>query len=80
MEKNDARNPVTLAVAAELYTAQRRSGMMQRDLARAIGISETTVQRYLAGAREIPLPVFVAICDALDVAPGDIMRRALDGQ
>lgn len=35
-----------------------------------------TVARYLSGQRDMPLGVYIDICDALGVSPREIMRRA----
>ncbi len=44
-------------------------------LADRSGVPVETLFQYLAGIRDMPLMSFLAICEGLDVDPGDLLRR-----
>lgn len=71
------------AVAAELRAARARVGITYAELISATGIAQSTLQRYLKGERDIPLPAFKDLCRALGVAPRcifDLAEKALDDE
>jgi len=58
-------------------------GWKQAELAKRAGLNVSTLHRYLAGERDIPLPVFVGISDALGLSYLELAARAqrrLDGE
>lgn len=63
------------AVAAELRAERARKQLSQDDLVEATGLSKSAVVRYLNGQREIPLPAYFALCDALHVSPTVVFER-----
>lgn len=43
-------------------------GMMQKELAEKIGVSETVISRYIHGGRIVSVPILIEICKALNVS------------
>lgn len=71
------------AIAIQIKAEMAAQDWKQSDLANASGIPTSTLHRYLAGARDIPLPVFVDICQALGLSITELVARAqrrLDAQ
>lgn len=64
------------AVAAELRAERARRQITFDDLVDATGLSKSAVLRYLNGQRDIPLPAFFALCDALSLSPTLVFERA----
>jgi len=68
------------AMRAEIRAEKAAQGVSRwKDLARNVGVSERTIFRYAIDGndpRNIPLDVLIALCDALDVAPHEMMLRA----
>lgn len=64
------------AVAAELRAERARKGTTYAALIADTGIAQSTLQRYLKGERDIPLPAFQDLCLALGVSPRIIFERA----
>lgn len=75
----DPGSSLNAAVAGELRAANARQPRLTLDdLAKATGISRSTLFRYLNGKRDIPLSALDIICRALGVDPVRIMRDALE--
>lgn len=67
------------AIATELRAEKARLKRSNADLARATGISEPTIGRYLHTAkikRDIPFNDLVAMCGALGIDVLDLVARA----
>lgn len=64
------------AVAAELRGERAKKDLLVSDLVERAGISKSAVLHYLNGQRDIPIPAFFALCDALGVSPTVIFKRA----
>lgn len=56
----------SIGVGEEIIAAMERKGMSQRDLARALNISETLVSRWLGGMHNFTLRTLTAIEEVLD--------------
>lgn len=59
------------------------NGWKQAELAKRAGLNVSTLHRYLAGERDIPLPVFAEISNALGLTYIELAGRAqrrLDGE
>lgn len=72
---------VTAKIATELRVTRER---MKKDirpnnaeLAAKVGISAMAIGRYMSGDRAIPVPTYMAICEALRVDPGALMAEAM---
>jgi len=71
------------AIAVQIKAEMAAKGWKQAELAKRAGINTSTLHRYLAGDRDIPLPVFVGISDALGLSYIELAGRAqrrLDGE
>ena len=64
------------AVAAELRAERARGQLTIGDLVNATPLSKSAVLNYLNGHRDIPMPAFVELCEALSVSPRVIFERA----
>lgn len=74
---------IQAALATQVRAELAAKGWKQPDLAEASGIPTSTLQRYLAGARDIPLPAFAEIANALGLSMVELASRAqrrLDGE
>lgn len=71
------------AIAVQIKAEMAAKGWKQSELAKRADINTSTLHRYLAGDRDIPLPVFVGIADALELSYLELAARAqrrLDGE
>ncbi|WP_426989685.1 helix-turn-helix domain-containing protein [Pseudarthrobacter sp. Y6] len=71
------------AMAVQIKAEMAARDWKQSDLSRATGIVSSTLHRYLSGARDIPLPVFADIAQALGMSMIELATRAqrrLDGK
>jgi transcriptional regulator with XRE-family HTH domain len=64
------------AVTVQIKAEMAAKDWKQADLAAAAGMATSTLSRYLAGNRDIPLPVFAEICLALGLAVPELLARA----
>lgn len=64
------------AVAEELRAQRARTKQTIQDLVDATGLSKSAVLNYLNGKRDIPVPMLVELCRALDVSPRVIFENA----
>lgn len=71
------------AIAVQIKAEMAAKDWKQADLSKATGIVGSTLSRYLAGSRDIPLPVFADIAKALGLSMMELAARAqrrLDGE
>ena len=71
------------AMIEQINIEMEAKGWKQPELSKQSGISRSTLHRYMAGERDIPLPVFGAISEALGVTYAELATRAqalLDGK
>jgi transcriptional regulator with XRE-family HTH domain len=76
-------NDIQSAMAVQIKAEMAAKDWKQADLANASGIPTSTLHRYLSGARDIPLPVFAEIAQALGLSMLELAARAqrrLDAQ
>jgi transcriptional regulator with XRE-family HTH domain len=74
---------IQAAIASEIKAEMAAIDWKQADLAKAAGMQASTLYRYLSGARDIPMPVFADIANALGVSMFELAQRAqrrLDGE
>jgi len=64
------------AIAVQIKAEMAAKDWKQADLVKATGIVNSTLSRYLSAGRDIPLPVFVDICQALGLSIGELVARA----
>jgi transcriptional regulator with XRE-family HTH domain len=65
-------------VGRRLREARASAGMTQADVARATGVSRTSITNIEAGRQHLPLHQFVLIADTLDVSAGELLPRSKD--
>lgn len=63
-------------IAAILRAEATRTGVTRRELADLVDVSYRQLDRYLNAERIIDVEQFAAICEALDLDPADLLRRA----
>lgn len=73
---NEYGDEFSNAVAGELRAQRARVKITFDQLTERTGMAKTTVLNYLNGRRDIPIPAFIALCEALSVSPGDIFDAA----
>ena len=78
MPSNDDQPDVafTRALATSLRAAKERSPYSIRSLAAQAGVGTSTVQRYLNGSREIPVPALRRMARLLGTTAGALMDEA----
>jgi len=57
-----------MSIGQRLKTVLHERGMMQKELAEKIGVSEMVISRYIHGGRIISVPILIEICKALNVS------------
>lgn len=69
-----------------LRTSRQQRGLSQEQLAWEADITQASISNYEAGRHEIPVSIFVALCRALGMDPGELLHiltdrhiRAVDG-
>ena len=65
-------------VAQQLQAERAIKKWTYARLAEAAGMKEQTVMRYLTGKRDIPTKELGLMADALEIAPTDLLRRAIE--
>ena len=68
MEQNNVAN-----VAVRIRAARQGRGISQRELARAVGVAQSTLSRIERGERRVSVDRLIAIARALGVRPSDMM-------
>jgi len=74
---------IQAAIATQIRAEMAAKGWKQAELAKRAGLNVSTLHRYLSGERDIPLPVFAEISNALDLTYIELAGRAqrrLDGE
>ncbi|GAP53829.1 hypothetical protein AHiyo6_03940 [Arthrobacter sp. Hiyo6] len=69
---NDIQAAMMMQIKAEMAARDWK----QPELAKRAGIPTSTLHRYLAGERDIPLPAFADIADALELSYIELASRA----
>lgn len=67
---------IQAAVISQINAEIAAAGMNKVELAKKAGIPNSTLSRYLKGERDIPLPVFAGIADALGITYVELSARA----
>ena len=57
----------------KIRAARKGRGISQRDLARALGMSQSTLSRIERGERRVSVDRLIAIARALGVRPADML-------
>jgi plasmid maintenance system antidote protein VapI len=64
------------AVATEVRVELAVQRMSQKALAEAVGVGREALNNYLNGHRDMPMPVFIRIAEALGLTAQELMQRA----
>jgi transcriptional regulator with XRE-family HTH domain len=67
---------IQAAMAAQIKAEIAVRDWKQPELAKRAGIPTSTLHRYLSGERDIPLPAFADIADALSLSYVELAARA----
>lgn len=62
-------------IGARILTLLKQNGMTQRELANQIGVTETSISRYITGARMPKANIVVYMADALNTTTDYILGR-----
>lgn len=65
------------AIAAELRAERAAKRMTITQLSQRSGVPSATLNRYLAGQRDVPVSTIIALASALEVDPGELLDRAV---
>lgn len=69
-------SPSGEAFIAELRGIAAVKSVRQIDIAKATGLSESTISRLLRGTQRMPVNTYALICEALGVRPLEVMQAA----
>jgi len=64
------------SLATQIKVELVERGMDQKTLAERVGIHPVTLTKYMKNQRSFPLPVLIAVADALGLSPRMLMERA----
>lgn len=73
--KTDAER-FNAAVGRQLRAEIAAGGSSISAMARRLGIARSTLDNYVTGSRDIPVPMAYAVCDALGLRTSDFVTRA----
>ena len=71
------RSPASRALAAVIARARKRRGLSQRDLAAILKRPHSIIGMIESNQRQVNVPEFIAIAEALDMAPADLFRQLM---
>ena len=74
---------IQAALVKQVKAEMAAQDMRQKDMAERLGMQTSTLSRYLAGERDIPMPVVFGFADALGLSIIELVQRAerrLDGE
>ena len=57
-----------MTIGQRLKQVLNDQGMLQKELAEKIGVSEIVISRYVHGGRIVSVPILIEICKALNVS------------
>ena len=71
------RSPAARAVAAVIAQARARRGISQRELAALLKRPHSVIGMIESNQRQVNVPEFIAIAEALEVDPADLFRQLM---
>ena len=71
------RSPAARAVAAIIAQARARRGISQRELAALLKRPHSVIGMIESNQRQVNVPEFIAIAEALEVDPADLFRQLM---
>lgn len=67
---------IQAALVKQVKAEMAAQDMRQKDMAERLGMQTSTLSRYLAGERDIPMPVVFGFADALGLSIIELVQRA----
>jgi DNA-binding XRE family transcriptional regulator len=74
------RSPAARAVATVLAEARKSRGLTQRDLAERVRRPHSVIGMIETEQRQVTIPEFIALAEALEKDPGELFRLVLKGR
>ena len=71
------RSPAARAAATVIARVRKRRGLSQRDLAALLKRPHSVIGMIESNQRQVNIPEFIAIAEALDVDPADLFRQLM---
>ena len=71
------RSPAARALSIVIARVRKRRGLSQRDLAALLKRPHSVVGMIESNQRQVNVPEFLAIAEALDTDPADLFRQLL---
>lgn len=65
-----------IALSKQIRVELAEREMDQKDLAEALGIARTSLNRYMQNRQSFPMPVFFRIAEVFGLTPKVLMERA----
>ena len=65
-----------LALAKQIRMELAERDLEQKDLADAVGIGRSSLNRYMQNHQSFPMPVFFKIAEVFEMSPKALMERA----
>jgi transcriptional regulator with XRE-family HTH domain len=73
------RSSSARAVATVIATAREEAGLTQRELASRLKRPHSVIGMIESNQRQVNVPEFIAIAEAIGADPSDLFRRVLRG-
>jgi transcriptional regulator with XRE-family HTH domain len=67
------------AIGTLLREAREQRGLIQIQVAKAVGLTRSSIANIERGTQRLPLHNWVGLCQTLGVDPADVITRALQG-
>jgi transcriptional regulator with XRE-family HTH domain len=64
------------AISKQIRVELEEHDMEQKDLADALGIGRSSLNRYMQGHQVMPMPVFFRVAQVFGLTPDALMERA----
>jgi transcriptional regulator with XRE-family HTH domain len=71
------RSPASRALATVIAKAREHAGLTQRDLAARLKRPHSVIGMIESNQRQVNVPEFIAIAEALGADPSDLFKRVL---
>ena len=65
-----------LALAKQIRMELAERELEQKDLADALGIGRSSLNRYMQNKQSFPMPVFFRMAEVFGLSPRELMQRA----
>lgn len=65
-----------LALAKQIRMELAERDLEQKDLADALGIGRSSLNRYMQNKQSFPMPVYFRIAEVFGLSPKELMQRA----